>query len=48
MSTRFDMAAILFLEVLTFGENQKFVFQLLRKNTSSQKKIYKTKKFYLI
>ena len=48
MSTRFDMVAILFLEVVTFSDKEKSVFQLWWKNTSSHKKIYKTKKFYLI
>ena len=48
MLTRFDMAAILFLEVVIFSDKEKSVFQLWWKNTSSHKKIYKTKKFYLI
>ena len=48
MSTRFDMAAILFLEVVIFSDKEKSVFQLWWKNTSSHKKIYKTKKFYII
>ena len=48
MSTCFDMAAILFLEVVIFSNKEKSVFQLWWKNTSSHKKIYKTKKLYLI
>ena len=47
MSTRFDMVAILFLEVVTFREKEKSVFQLWWKNTSSHKKSHK-KEFYLI
>ena len=48
MLARFDMAAILFLEVVTFSAKEKSDFWLWWKNTSSHKKFHKTKKFYLI
>ena len=42
------MAAILSQEIMIFSDRKKSVFQLWWKNTSSHKKIYKTKKLYLI
>merc|ERR1712081_59491 len=48
MSTHFDMAAILFLEVVIFSDKEKSVFSSGEKNTSLHKKIIKQKKFYII
>ena len=48
MSIRFDMAAILFLEVLTFSKKEKSVFSALVKKYFIPQKNYETKTFYLI